>query len=367
MRREATTALRRLLRQDALRVDDPRDEGTLMNLTAGILWIITGALGLVGLLLPGTTHEHLAIALAIFAWTIVFGVLEVLLIYPRPTATLTQHAIITASTMPLMALGLWATGGVDSYMLPLLVFPMLHVAYFFPIRFAWPQVILLTIAYATPLLYDDKAVDEGYPARVLTFAVATWTLLLAMQLLKGRLLAAEARQRKIARRDPLTGLANRRAFEDSLAAAVPFGAPWHPGRRAGDARPGTALVLFDLDAFKAVNDLYGHQRGDDVLCAVAGAVAQIVRDEDTLARIGGDEFAICAPGAGRYGAQRLADSVADAVLGTDVGDLDPVRATVAWAVAPRDGDNCDALMRAADRRLIEGKRLGPVAPRAIIR
>lgn len=338
-----------------------------MNVTAGILWIITAAVGLAGLLLPGTSHEHLAVALAIYAWTIVFGVLEVRLIYPRPTASMTQHAIITASTMPVMAVGLWATGGTESYMLPLLVFPMLHVAYFFPIRFAWPQVILLTLAYATPLLYDSNAVDEGYPARVLTFAVAMWTLLLAMQLLKGRLLAAEARQRTMARQDPLTGLANRRAFEDRLAAAVPLAAPGRSGRRAGDAKPGTALVLFDLDAFKAVNDLHGHPRGDEVLCAVADSVARIVRAEDTLARIGGDEFAICASGAGRYGARRLADDVAEAVRLADVGDLDPIRATVAWSVAPRDGDNADALMRCADRRLIEGKRLGPAPPRAVIR
>jgi diguanylate cyclase (GGDEF)-like protein len=363
MRREATTTLRRLLRQDALAVDDPREEGTLMNVTAGILWIITAAVGLAGLLLPGTSHAHLEIALGIFAFTIVFGVLEVLLIYPRPTATLAQHAIITASTMPIMALGLWATGGADSYMLPLLVFPMLHVAYFFPVRLAWPQVVLLIAAYATPLFYDAGAVDDGYPARVLVFAVAMCTLLAAMQLLKGRLLAAEARQRTMAREDPLTGLPNRRAFEDALAAELPVEAP-HPTRRADDAKPGTALVLFDLDAFKAVNDLHGHHRGDDVLRAVADAVAEIVRDDDTLARIGGDEFAICAPGAGRYGARRLAEDVAAAVLRADIGDLDPLRATVAWAVAPRDGETADALMRVADRRLIEGKRLGPTHRRA---
>jgi diguanylate cyclase (GGDEF)-like protein len=364
MRREATKALRRLLRQDALAVDDPRDEATLMNVTAGILWIIAAAAGFVGLALPGTDHEHLAIAIPLFAAVIVFGVLEILLIYPRPTATLTQHAIVTASTMPVMALGLWVTGGANSYLLPLCVFPMLHVAYFFPLRLAWPQGVLLIGAFASPVLYDDVAVDAGYPARIATFAVAMATLMLAMQLLKGRLLAAEARQRTMALQDPMTGLANRRAFEDALAAAIPISSP---ARRAADAKPGTALVVFDLDAFKAVNDLYGHHRGDEVLCAVSEAVAAVVRDDDVLARIGGDEFAVIAPGAGRYGAQRLADDVADAVLHADTGDLDPVRGTVAWAVAPRDGDNADALMRTADRRLIEAKRLGPVPQRVAIR
>ena len=360
MRREATKTLRRLLRQDALAVDDPRDETTLMNVTAGILWIIAAAAGFVGLALPGTDHEHLAIAIPLFAGVVVFGVLEVLLIYPRPTATLTQHAIITASTMPVMALGLWVTGGANSFILPLCVFPMLHISYFFPVRLAWPQVVLLIAVFASPMLYDSHAIDVGYPARIATFAVAMATLMLAMQLLKGRLLAAEARQRTMALQDPMTGLANRRAFEEALTSAIPVSSP---ARRAADAKPGTALVLFDLDAFKAVNDLHGHQRGDEVLCAVAAAVAEVVRDDDILARIGGDEFAVIAPGAGRYGAHRLADDVSHAVLHADIGDLDPVRGTVAWAVAPRDGDNADALMRTADRRLIEAKRLGPTPRR----
>jgi diguanylate cyclase (GGDEF)-like protein len=354
------------LRSDALAVDDPRDEATLMNVTAGVLWIITAAAGLAGLALPGTDRSHLAVAVGLFTWGIAFGVLEALLVFPRPTASLRQHAIVTASTMPVMAVGLWATGGADSYMLPLLVFPMLHIAYFFPSRLAWPQVVLLILAYATPLAYDSAAVDAGYAARVLTFAIAMVTMLAAMQLLKGRLLAAEARQRTMARADPLTGLANRRAFEGALAAALPDEGS-HPTRRAGDATPGTALVLFDLDAFKAVNDLYGHQRGDEVLTAVASAVDDVVRADDTLARLGGDEFAVCAPGAGRYGAERLAGDVSEAVLGAELGDLDPIRATVAWAVAPRDGATADALMRVADRRLIEAKRLGPVVHRTAIR
>src|SRR5262245_1050502 len=99
MRRVATMPVRRLLRRDALAVDDPRDEATLMNVTAGTLWMIAAAAGLIGLALPGSDHEHLAVAIPLFAAVIVFGALEVLLIYPRPTATLTQHAIVTASTM----------------------------------------------------------------------------------------------------------------------------------------------------------------------------------------------------------------------------------------------------------------------------
>ena len=97
----------------------------------------------------------------------------------------------------------------------------------------------------------------------------------------------------MAERDPLTGLYNRRSFDDALARATADGGA-------------AALVLFDFDGFKAVNDDHGHPTGDAVLRAVAEACARVVRDGDCLARIGGDEFALVAPGAAgrRRGADR---------------------------------------------------------------
>ena len=100
-------------------------------------------------------------------------------------------------------------------------------------------------------------------------------------MLKGRLLHAEARQRVMAERDPLTGLYNRRSFDSALAHAL-------------DHRDGAALVLFDFDGFKAINDDHGHPVGDAVLRAVAAACQEVVRDGDCLARFGGDEFAVIA-------------------------------------------------------------------------
>ena len=128
----------------------------------------------------------------------------------------------------------------------------------------------------------------------------------------------------MAERDPLTGLFNRRSFDDALA-------------RAAEDGGAAALVLFDFDDFKAVNDEHGHPTGDAVLRAVAQACARVVRDGDCLARIGGDEFALVAPGAAGAGVKRIVDALGAAIADAPGPEGVPaVHATFAWAVAPHD-------------------------------
>lgn len=284
------------------------------------------------------------------------------------------RALVTAGMMPPVALGLWATGGADSYLQPVLLFTALFLAYFFPPRLAWPLVALFVFTYATPLLYDDS-VGSQYAARVAMFAVAVAGEAIAIHVLKRRLLRAEAQQRRMAERDPLTGLLNRRSFDAALSdalAAIPPGqlSQKHQPNRTESSReapaptPKVALVLFDFNNFKLINDLHGHPVGDAVLRAVAQAGERVVREGDCLARIGGDEFGLVAPGAGHDGVLRLVDALDEAIQDADLPDsLGPVRATFAWAVAPDDATEPDALLLQADRRLIEDKR-GRVTRRA---
>ena len=103
----------------------------------------------------------------------------------------------------------------------------------------------------------------------------------------------------LAERDPLTGVANRRAFNRALAELQ---------HRAGTARAG-ALIVIDLDNFKYVNDRLGHQRGDDVLRHVARAIRRRVRDTDLVARLGGDEFGVVLQGVNAERAQAVADDL----------------------------------------------------------
>ena len=157
--------------------------------------------------------------------------------------------------------------------------------------------------------------------------------------------------------DPLTGVANRRAFE----AAIDLG---QPGARATDQ---VGLLLVDLDDFKTANTLFGHTGGDRVLCAAADALREAARGNDIVARLGGDEFAILATGITPKATEQLAERVLHAVA---VADRDlaltgfSLTASVGWATYPDPVADRDQLYREADVALGRAKAEGKAAWRA---
>jgi diguanylate cyclase (GGDEF)-like protein len=327
---------------------DLDDERILIGVTAGLLWLVAALTGAFAQLMPGAPSVNPWLFGGLVIGVGAYGAVSISGWIDWTKVSVTGHARVTAIVVPFLALPLWATGGPDSYILPILVLPLLHVAYFFRWRVSLFLAAELMLVAASPSLYETS-VRDGAASRLVAFAIIAGVVVLTLQALKSRLVAAEAHQRSMAERDPLTGLLNRRAFDDVLHAAVAARGETSSGRRAADDRPGFALLLFDLDRFKAVNDSQGHPAGDRLLRAVAAGCTRIVREGDTLARIGGDEFAVIAPGAGVNGAERLADELGQAIRGTGI------EATVAWAVHPEDGMSGEALLREADRRLYEGK------------
>jgi diguanylate cyclase (GGDEF)-like protein len=147
-----------------------------------------------------------------------------------------------------------------------------------------------------------------------------------------------------ARRDPLTGVGNRLAWEEALSEAS--------AALEGGARH--AVLLVDVDHLKAANDEHGHAFGDRLLRATAGAVTGAVRGEDVVARIGGDEFAIIAPGLDADGAQELASRVRSALATQERLDGLSLAASVGSAAVPPASSFDEALL-AADAALYAQK------------
>jgi diguanylate cyclase (GGDEF)-like protein len=148
--------------------------------------------------------------------------------------------------------------------------------------------------------------------------------------------------------DSLTGLPNRRAFREAAA------------RLAEDKSPEVAAIaLFDIDHFKLVNDRFGHDVGDEVLQSFAFSALQQLRDGDTIARFGGEEFALLLPGTEEADAvalcERLRSAIADTVCLTAAG---PVRFTISGGVAALGSDGLDAALKLADTALYQAKNQG---------
>lgn len=171
--------------------------------------------------------------------------------------------------------------------------------------------------------------------------------------------AADARRRLALRaeRDPLTGLLNRAAFEESVTACL--GEPGTSGR-------GGTLCYLDLDRFKRVNDRFGHQAGDRVLQAVSLALSACLRRDDLLARMGGDEFCVYLPHEPTPVSPDLVRHRLSAAVRAACRELPEAReisVSIGIAAHPEDGDDLDALLHAADGRMYDDKRGGP-APHA---
>lgn len=153
-------------------------------------------------------------------------------------------------------------------------------------------------------------------------------------------------------RDPLTGLFNRRYMTETLQREL---------ARARRANEPVALVMMDVDHFKQLNDRFGHDVGDDVLEAVAGALAGGVRSEDVVCRYGGEEFVAILPGASLEAAVQRAEELRLALHGMALRTRDGSRpeVTMSAGVALAEGvGSPEVLLRAADRALLQAKQQG---------
>ncbi len=155
---------------------------------------------------------------------------------------------------------------------------------------------------------------------------------------------------EMAYRDPLTGLGNRKAFDEQLGQAL---------LRAGSGGSELALLYLDLDRFKEVNDRFGHDVGDALLKAVAERVRSTLRQPDKAYRLGGDEFAVLLEDSQENNPQRLAERLLAALvqpLALNGERIDFVTPSIGIALYPRHAGDAEGLVRAADSAMYEAKR-----------
>jgi diguanylate cyclase (GGDEF)-like protein len=190
---------------------------------------------------------------------------------------------------------------------------------------------------------------------LLAFFTVTIVLALGLKRELDRRGAAEAALLKVSREDALTGIANRRHFDEALAQA------W---RRATERGTCLSILLIDADNFKLFNDTYGHVAGDSALKALGSVLgATMDRPETLAARYGGEEFAVILPAIGRRASAAIAETLRRDVRGLAIpfahapGGVFTISIGVAW-MKPRTGDRAGDLMTRADAALYASKQGG---------
>jgi diguanylate cyclase (GGDEF)-like protein len=226
--------------------------------------------------------------------------------------------------------------------------PVLYAAYLLRPPVAWlvcAEVVAGEILISFRLTPQSEAIDSA-----ISIAVTMVLMTVVLVAVRTRVDVAMRRVSELANVDALTGLANRRFFDDRVSAVC-----------AAASQP-VSLLAIDLDGFKQVNDTHGHGVGDRVLSQVADLLRQHCRPGDTVGRRGGDELAMMLPGCDAAAAARMAERLRAAAATTPIAlpDGNAVQVTLSIGIATTTTATSDVpvLIETADRALYEAKRAG---------
>jgi diguanylate cyclase (GGDEF)-like protein len=319
-----------------------RDRGLIAR-TFGTLYMVGGLVGILTLVVGEENRGDEAAIAALTAGGIALGI--VCFVGYRRLPLGFFAALVTLGTLMIAAGALTAPDGAQGVYGFYFVWIVFASFLFFSPRAATLQSLFAAVAYALTLFGQDAE----FAGTLLISAIATiGTTGAIMGLLMTRIESIATGFAVDAHTDPVTAIANRRAFDQRFARAV------ERARRSG--RP-LSIVICDLDRFKEVNDALGHEEGDLALRRAAEAIAASVRSMDAVARLGGEEFGVILPDADRRTAMRIADRVRDAI--SSEFESYPVHLTASCGVAStHDAEDEEALFRAADSALYVAKRAG---------
>jgi diguanylate cyclase (GGDEF)-like protein len=258
----------------------------------------------------------------------------------------TMFYLWTLATSALVLLGTYIDGGASSPLDALLFLTLTYMAVAYSPHGVVAMGSIMTVAYLVFIELPHVTTSGLFFLAVMV----SFTMICAMASANSwasyeRQVMLIRTQETLAATDPLTGIPNRRAYLERVAAAVDAAAWGHQA----------VVCLVDLDGFKAVNDAGGHAAGDFMLRSVATALGGAVRETDTVARLGGDEFAVLADVSVTFSGEMLAERLRQAVAA--VGAASRVTASVGVAEV-QPGDDVEDLMHRADAAMYGSKSAG---------
>jgi diguanylate cyclase (GGDEF)-like protein len=318
----------------------------------GVIWLIGAILALAVLPLAPPTAEIGSAGWIVAGGQVVvaFGGAALALRRPRvPFNTLLAGAYLTVGQI---AFAQWLSGGLDAPYWQLYMLPTLHVAAIHPPRRIVPFMVALMAAAFAPLVYVGWQATAAAAFALggllwIGTAVITYRLMSEVRTQRIKSQREEDHARRLARIDALTGLGNRRAFDEAIVEQI-------AEARASDQS--LSVLLADLDGFKQINDEYGHVNGDSCLRQVARTLQVSIRATDAAFRWGGDEFAVLLPGADSEQADELCARVKTAVRSScQAPDGAPLVVSCGHTELCADMD-AEGLVEAADLALLTLKR-----------
>ncbi|MDQ3934832.1 MAG: diguanylate cyclase [Actinomycetota bacterium] len=331
---------------DASRFPAPegRAERGVMARSLMYLFMAGGAITGASLFFSPTEAEETRIAITAAA---AFGLAFVMFLGYDRLPLWAFQAFLLAGTV-LIEWAIYASGETTSPYAMFYFWIAIYAFYFLSRSRALIQMGFIALSYTAVLVVKT---DIG------TVPVMHWAIVSSTLVVAGALIGVQrshvdrliARLSDAARTDSLTSLLNRRGFEEL------FGTELERARRGG--RP-LSVIVGDLDAFKAVNDRFGHAAGDRALERLSEILQTVKRRVDTAARIGGEEFAVIAPDTDHHAAYILAERMRREVRDTFASEPYTLTISLGIATFPRHGATAESLIAGADEALYAAKKLG---------